>query len=168
MKMTTSWAFASAAVVAILVAGCTTETADSGDGGTTTGTSGTSTGGSAGAGGSGSTAGSAGTGGGMAGAGGSAEMMSACETCAYSKCNKMKEVDNCEADTMGCGARVDAFYDCISKAGADETGCSTTFVTDANGSDAGGDLANELASCMVGAMGCLDACQGGGSDAGHD
>ena len=42
MKMITSWAFASAAVVAILVAGCTTETTDTSEGGvSTTGAAGT-------------------------------------------------------------------------------------------------------------------------------
>ena len=37
MNMTTSWAFASAAVVAILVAGCTTEVTDGSEGSVSTG-----------------------------------------------------------------------------------------------------------------------------------
>ena len=101
MKMTTSWAFASAAVVAILVAGCTVETtADNSEGGVTTGASGsTGTAGSGGSGGSGTGGGGSATGGGGSGDTDSgAVAMSACEKCAFAKCNAMMEVTKCVAD----------------------------------------------------------------------
>jgi len=167
MKMTTSWAVASAAVVAILVAGCTTETTDTSEGGVTTGAAGGEMAGAAGAG----TGGDTSTGGGGTGGSGNTdagpEVMSACETCAYAKCKT--EADACEADKAGCGAEVDKFYTCISKPAANETDCAASFVSDANKTDGGGSLANDLGSCMVDTMGCLETCQGGsGTDAGTD
>lgn len=163
MNMTTSWAFASAAVVAILVAGCTTEVTDSSEGGVSTGASGSAAG-AAGSGGGSSTGGGGGTGG-SSDTDAGPEVMSVCETCAYAKCKT--EADACEADKDGCGAEVDKFYTCISKSGADETACALTFAEQSNNSDAGGSLANDLAGCMVDTMGCLETCQGGGtSDAG--
>src|SRR3954453_23309393 len=132
MNMTTSWAFASAAVVAILIAGCTTEVTDTSEGGvTTTGSAGSGTAGSAGAGGDMSTGVGGGTGGSSSDKDAS-EPVSVCETCAYAKC-KMAQ-DACEAD-KGCEGAVDAFFECISKTGADEAGWATTFATDANSSD---------------------------------
>ena len=86
MKMTTSWAFASAAVVAILVAGCTTETADNSEGGVTTGTAGSSAAGSAGSGGASTGGSGGGTGGSSSDSDAGPEPMSVCETCAYAKC----------------------------------------------------------------------------------
>jgi hypothetical protein len=175
MKMTTSWAFASAAVVAILVAGCTTDTTDTSEGGvSTTGTAGTSTG-TAGAGGD-NTAGSSGAGGTSSGtdAGG---MMSACETCAYAKCNSMKEVDNCENDkgAMGCSTQVDAFYDCLKTANTEEkvAGCGTDFASMVSSTGMTQGFVNELAGCVTDTdptKGCLAECgaTAGGGDGGTE
>jgi hypothetical protein len=180
MKKIITWAFASA-TVAILAAGCTTDTtSDTSEGGVTTGTSGTAgSAGSAGAGGS-ATAGSSGAGGTASETDGGAAMMSDCEKCAYAKCNGMMEVDKCEADKTtkmdGCGDKVDAFYDCLKTADTTDKvmGCEADFASQVSGMGMSQDLANTLAGCVdqTGAMGCLTECgataAGGGSDAGTD
>ncbi len=174
MKMTTSWAFASTAVVAILVAGCTTSTTDDSEGGvTTSGTAGTTgTAGSAGAAGS--------TTGGSSGAGGSSDTdaaapMSACETCAYLKCNSMKEVDNCENDkgANGCALFVDDFYDCLKTADTQDkvAGCGTDFASMVSSMGMSQGYVNELSGCVTDTdptKGCLSECGAvaGGADAG--
>jgi hypothetical protein len=181
MKMTTSWAFASAAVVAFLVAGCTTDTTnDTSEGGVTTGAAGTSAG-TAGSGGGGEM----GTGGGGAsGAGGTssdtdggAQPMSDCEKCAYAKC-KM-EADACEADTMknGCAAFVDDFYTCLKTADTamKVDGCGSDFASMVSAMGMSQSLSSELSGCMTDsdpAKGCLAECgamsAGGGSDGGTE
>jgi hypothetical protein len=173
MKMTTSWAFASSAVVAILIAGCTTEVSDNSEGGaSTTGTAGSTSG----------TAGSAGSTGtsGSSGAGGSSSDTDAstppgpCEACAYSKC--AAEADKCEKDEVanGCHAHVDDFYDCL---GTAETAtkveaCGTDFASNVVGTGMSQIFANDLAGCVTDTdptKGCLAECMGGASgDAGKD
>jgi hypothetical protein len=178
MKMTTSWAFASAAVVAFLIAGCTTaSTDDSSEGGVTTGAAGTSAG-TAGSGGSGGE----GTGGGATGGGGSsetdggAEVMSDCEKCAYAKCKT--EVNACEADkgAMGCGTIVDDFYTCLKTAdtATKVDTCASQFASNASPMGMSQSLASELGGCMTDtdpAKGCLSECgamSAGGSDGGTE
>jgi len=159
MKMTTSWAFASAAVVAILVAGCTTETADNSEGGVTTGTAGGSAAGAAGSGGGSSTGGSGGTGGSSSDTDSGGEVMTPCETCAYAKC-KMTQ-DACEADP-GCKGSEDDFIKCLAMPGSDEASCAGDFAKNANGADSGGATqANDLATCIITESDCLPICQGG-------
>lgn len=172
MKMTTSWAFASAAVVAILVAGCTTDTSDTSEGGVSTGTAGTSTG-TAGSGGGNSAGGSSGAGGTSSDTD-AAEAMGDCEKCAYAKCTMM-EVDKCEADTVadGCKANVDAFYECLKTADTSTKvdGCATQFVSNCTPTGMSQGLANDVGSCVTDtATGCLTECgaTAGGSDGGAE
>jgi hypothetical protein len=169
MKMTTSWAFASSAVIAILVAGCTSETTDNSEGGVSTGAAGSSTGSA------GSSAGSAGSGtGGSSGAGGSASEDSGtppgpCEACAYKKC--AMESDACEADNVanGCHAHVDDFYDCLGTADTDMkvVDCSTAFVSNVTPTGMSQSFAGDLVSCVTDSdptKGCLAECMGGAAN----
>jgi hypothetical protein len=159
MMNITSWAAASAAMIAIFGA-CTTEvTSDNGDGGVTSTTA------SGGSGGTGGTTSTGGTGGdGTGGTGGSSDeggtcsapaTPTVCETCAFAHC--MAEVCACDAVTDCKGAR-GAYFTCLAGLdGGNMEACASDFVTQAG--NAGSGPANELTGC-IGDNNCEDACQG--------
>jgi hypothetical protein len=183
-NFTMRWAALSLAVVGLGVAGCTTEADVNADGGSGTGGTGGSAAGTGGTG--GSTAGTGGTGGSTAEAGPDVVAEAApeaeaglsctpeadatnCEKCALSKC--CAEANACEADKTGCyatltmGNPLDNYYACLAAVGGDagDAGmsaddCGMAFITDANGNNTGGNLANALLTCL--ATGGTDADAG--------
>jgi hypothetical protein len=76
-----------------------------------------------------------------------------CKACAFTSCKA--EHCACAAD-VGCGAAVEDFYRCLMN-GRDISACAAEFVSDMTKSDAGADLANDLAACMDTAN-CADKC----------